>query len=100
MNNKIELSYQFKADLKIPMINFTIVGDVVQEVAEKDVRKQSDAGASDTSTRIHRFHMMAQNMKSDVEKSRVTRQGKKLIIEQPTHPSAGSSFDLSKKKKK
>ena len=83
-------------------MNLTIVGDAVPEVVEKDVRKQSDAGASDTSTRIHRFHMMAQNMKSDVEKSRVTRQGKKLIIEQqPTHAaSAGTSFDLSKNKKK
>ena len=86
---------------KLLMINLTIIGDAVPEVVEKDVRKQSDAGASDTSTRIHRFHIMAQNMKSDVEKSRVTRQGKKLIIEQqPTHASAGNSFDLSKNKKK
>ena len=73
------------------------------DVTEPEVRKVSDAGSSDTSARVHRFRRLAQTMKKDetsTSAAKVTRQGKKLIIEQSTNHSAGNSFDLSKMKSK
>ena len=67
------------------------------DVNEPEVRKVSDAGSSDTSARVQRFHRLAETMKNaEKSASKVTRHGKKLIIEQSTNQSAGNSFDLSK----
>ena len=73
------------------------------DVTEPEVRKVSDAGSSDTSARVQRFRRLAQTMKKDDKSSsasKVTRHGKKLIIEQSTNHSAGNSLDLSKMKNK
>jgi hypothetical protein len=71
--------------------------DVLSTRENVDPRKQSDAGSSDTSARVQRFHRLAQTMKTmeGDKSSKVTRQGKKLIIEQ-TPQSAGNSFELTK----
>jgi len=67
-------------------------------------RKSSDGGGSDTSARLHRFHRLAQTVKSSADaaekSSKVTLNGKKLIIQQPQQLQSvsGSPLDLGKLK--
>ena len=72
------------------------------EIGPDGRRKSSDGGGSDTSARLERFHRLAQTVKTaEADKSsKVTRHGKKLIIEQQQHHISGNSFDLAKVKQK
>ena len=75
----------------------------VAAAAAGERRKSSDGGGSDTSARLHRFQRLAQTVKSatDAEKSsKVTLNGKKLIIQQPQQQQhvSGSPLDHGKLK--
>jgi hypothetical protein len=72
------------------------------QFAAGERRKSSDAGGSDTSARLQRFHRLAQTVKTaDGDKSsKVTVNGKKLIIESSQQQISGNSFDFGKLKQK